>query len=263
MEKAKTDYWDGVAKTWRETRPQLLWRAHSDAVNTLLLSHWLPATRVERLLKTDLFDEAWSKGLYPLLSSSAKTVIGMDISVFSPHAARSRYNGLRAICADVRRLPFLDGAFDVLVSNSTLDHFESHEEIITSLRELHRVLRPGGQLLLTLDNLANPCVALRNLLPFRLLKRLRIVPYYVGATFGPHRLKRVLRQLNFEVIEVNGLMHCPRVLCVVVARLLERYATAETQKRFLRFLLTFEHLSRVPTRYLTGQFVAVKAVRCS
>lgn len=261
MKKARTDYWDAVAKDWHTTRPQLLWRAHSDAVNILMLSHWLPAIRIERLLKTDLFDEAWSEGLYPLLSSRAKNFIGIDVSTVFLHVARSRYNGLPALCADVRRLPFVDNAFDVLISNSTLDHFESHEEIMTSLRELYRVLRPGGQLLLTLDNLANPLVALRNLLPFHILNRLRIVPYYVGATFGPRRLKNVLQQMNFEVIEVDGLMHYPRILGVAMAHLLERYASAETQKRFLRFLLTFERLSKLPTKYLTAHFVAAKAVK--
>jgi SAM-dependent methyltransferase len=259
----KAHYWDMVSRIWQHKRPQRLWRTHSDAVNTLLLSHWLPAAGAERLLKTDLFDEAWSKGLYPLLSSCAKTVIGIDVSALCPHAARSRYNGLRAIRADVRRLPFLDGAFDILVSNSTLDHFESHEEIITSLRELHRVLRPGGQLLVTLDNVANPAVALRNRLPFHLLNRLGIVPYYVGASFGPWRLKSVLRRMDFEVIEVNSLMHFPRVFGVAMTRVLERYATAGTQQRFLRFLLNFERLSKLPTRYFTGQFVAVKAAKRS
>jgi SAM-dependent methyltransferase len=263
LEKAKTDYWDAVAKAWRQSQPQLLWRIHSDAVNCSLLSRWLPASRIERLLKTDLFDEACGDGLYPLLSSRAESVIGMDVSTLAPQTARSRYKGLKALCADVRCLPFTDGTFDVLVSNSTLDHFESQDEILASLRELHRVLRPGGQLLITLDNLANPLVAMRNLLPFRLLKRLKIVPYYVGATFGPRRLKRVLQQLNFEVIELSSLMHSPRVFCIAVAHLLERHASVETQKKYLRFLLAIERLSKLPARYITGQFVAAKAIKRS
>ena len=251
-----------MAKDWYDTRPQSLWRAHSDAANILLLSRWLPDSPVERLLKTDLFDESCGEGLHPLLLARAKNIIGMDISVFSSRIAKSRYNGLRSICADVRRLPFADGAFDVLVSNSTLDHFESRDEIMASLRELHRVLRPGGHLLLTLDNLANPLIALRNRIPFQLLNRLRIVPYYIGATFGPRRLRRVLQLMNFEVIEVNSLMHFPRVLGVAMARLLERYAAAETQKSFLRLLLAFERLSESPAKYLTGHFVAAKATKC-
>ncbi len=62
-------------------------------------------------------------------------------------------------------LPFPDGAFDRVFSNSTLDHFDSRDDIREALRELARVLHPEGELLLTLDNLANPVVRLRNALP--------------------------------------------------------------------------------------------------
>ena len=76
----------------------------------------------------------------------------------------------------MRHLPFAQGAFDGIVSNSTLDHFQSLDDLLVSLKELFRVLRPGGQMILTLDNLSNPIILLRNWLPLRLLKRLKIVP---------------------------------------------------------------------------------------
>ena len=258
MNGSERHYWDSVAGEWYRTRPQCLWRAHSDAVNILLLAQWLPARQVDRLLKTDLFDEAWSSGLYPQLSPRAKNIFGTDVSTLAPRAARLRYRDLRTLCADVRRLPFADGVFDLLISNSTLDHFETPDEIITSLGELHRVLRPGGELLLTLDNRANPLIALRNLLPFPLLHRLGILPYYVGATFGPRRLKNVLRRMNFEILEMKAVMHFPRVLGVALARLLEQHAPAEIQKRFLRLFLSFESFSKLPTRYLTGHYIATR-----
>ena len=71
--------------------------------------------------------------------------------------------------ADVRCLPFVDGVFDLVVSNSTLDHFETSREIERAVAEIHRVLAPRGLFILTLDNPANPAVALRNALPFALL----------------------------------------------------------------------------------------------
>ena len=96
-------------------------------------------------------------------------------------------------CADVRSLPFADGTFDVVVSNSTLDHFRSRKELIASMRELNRVTRPGGELVLTLDNRANPVVAFRNALPFHWLNRIRVLPYYVGVTCGPRGLRKFAR----------------------------------------------------------------------
>ena len=153
-------HWNDVADEWLRMHPQTVWRAHSDAVNATLLARWLPDGRTGLLLKTDLFDEAVGDGLYPLLASRAQGVVGTDVSILTLRAARSHHAGLQVVCADVRYLPFADGACDVVVSNSTLDHFATREEIVAALREIHRVLRLDGCLLLTLDNLANPVVAL-------------------------------------------------------------------------------------------------------
>ena len=161
-----------------------------------------------------------------------------------------------------RTLPsFADSAFDLVVSNSTLDHFQTRQELIASMRELNRVTRPGGELVLTLDNKANPVVALRNALPFHWLRRVRIVPYYVGVTCGPRGLRRLLEETNWELREMDAILHCPRFLMVHVSQFLVRRAGAEAQRRFLTWLARFEGLARWPTRYLTGYFVAARAVR--
>lgn len=253
-------YWQGALRSSLRP-PQVLWRAHSDAINRALFASWLSAGQVEYLLKTDTFDEAVADGLYPFLVTRAKRVIGMDLSILTLLAARSRYADMHSTSADVQRLPFTDGSFDVVVSNSTLDHFAIHDEIIFSLKELARVLRSGGALLLTLDNPANPVVAVRQILPFRLLNRLGILPYYVGATFSPFRLRRILRQTGFEVTQLGAVMHCPRVLAVGLARLFDKYGAVRTQASFLKVLMSFERMSHWPTRFLTGYFVSVRAIR--
>src|SRR5512142_547900 len=122
MEENEGKYWGGVAEAWGAER-QRLWRTHSDLLNRALLERWLPAERVESVLKTDLFDEMSSDGLYPFLATRARTFVGIDISAATSALARSRHAGIRAVTADVRRLPFAEGAFDLVISNSTLDHF--------------------------------------------------------------------------------------------------------------------------------------------
>jgi O-antigen/teichoic acid export membrane protein/ubiquinone/menaquinone biosynthesis C-methylase UbiE len=250
-------YWEHVGAEWQQSQPNKLWRTHSDAVNRAWLAAWWPERRVERVLKTDMFDEAVGEGVYRLLVSRARFVTGIDISLTTLRAARI------GIGADVRQLPFGNGVFDVVVSNSTLDHFETAEELAGSLRELSRVLRPGGELLLTLDNPLNPLVAIRNLLPFALLHRLRLTPYQVGVTCGPARLRRMLRETGFEVGEVGALLHCPRVFAVRLAGGVQHSGNAARQQRFLTGLMKWERLAHWPTRWLTGYFVAVKAVRRS
>ncbi len=252
-------YWGAVGDRWQDGRAQALWRSHSDAVNVGLLAKWLPAEPVHRALKTDLFDEAAGAGLYGRLALAANRVIGMDIATTTARAAAARHGALIAVGADARRLPFGDEAFDLILSNSTLDHFESKADLAASLRELHRVLKTPGLLIITLDNRANPAVALRNAMPFSLLNRLRIVPYYVGVTCGPRGLRRMLGQAGFQVSEICAVLHCPRVVAVAAAGLVHKYADAGAQRRFLRSLMSFERLSRWPTRFVTGYFVAARA----
>ncbi|HEX8013147.1 MAG TPA: class I SAM-dependent methyltransferase [Casimicrobiaceae bacterium] len=251
--------WERAIAPLLQAPADALWRAHSDAVNAGLLARWLPAETALRALKTDLFDEAMGDGLYPLLEARARHVAALDLAPSALAAAVSRYPKLLATSADVRRLPFASATFDIVVSNSTLDHFESHDEIIAALRELHRVLRRHGHLLLTMDNLANPVIAIRNALPFRLLHRMGLVPYTVGVTWGPRRMRRMLAQLGFEVLETEALLHCPRVLAVPLARRIQRRADAGSQARFLRRLRRWECLAALPTRFLTGYFIGVSA----
>ena len=261
MTNQEENTWGEFPRYHQDEGFQKLWRTHSDSVNIALLIRWQPVNQTGNLLKTDLFDEAVSDGLSPLLNSLAKRVFYIDTSFEVHQRAKRRHPNLQTIITDVRCLPFSQGSFDGIISNSTLDHFKSHDEILISLRELYRVLRPGGQLILTLDNLANPIVLLRNGLPFRLLYRMKIIPYYVGVTLGPYRLQHLLKEAGFKVLEVDAILHCPRVFSVAIARLLEKHASPKTQKAFLRFLMAFEHFSRLPTRFFTGHFIAVKATK--
>ena len=243
--------WDRVLEGFPPDAGGVL-RPYSDAVNRSLLRRWLPE-RGRSLLKTDLFDEAVAEGLYPLLRTRATEVVGIDVSESVLGAARARYPELQAERADVRSLPFADGAFDVVVSISTLDHFGSIDELESAVGELHRVLQEGGTLIVTLDNLLNPLVALRNALPQSPLRRIGLVPYALGVTCGPRRLRRILSAKGFAVEEVDALMHVPRIVVRILAPLL--------RGRTRSGLLAAERLGRLPTRMVTGQFVAARAVK--
>jgi len=238
---------------------EALWRAHCDAVNGAQIARWLPAHRWARVLKTDLWDEAMGLGQGPLLAEHAGLVAGIDFVPAVVAAAVGRHPRLCAVLADVRRLPFADGAFDAVVSTSTLDHFAAAADIPVALRELHRVLGSDGRLLLTLDNRANPVVAARNALPFRLLQQAGLVPYPVGATCGPGRLRRMVRDAGFDVLETTALLHCPRVFAVAAARRRQRRGDAAAGARFLARLGRWEALARLPTRFLTGYFIGIHA----
>ncbi len=54
--------------------------------------------------------------------------------------------------ADVRHLPFRDGNFQWALSVATYHHLDSREGRLQALRELRRVLRPGGEAFITVWN---------------------------------------------------------------------------------------------------------------
>jgi SAM-dependent methyltransferase len=263
--------WDGLADVWLTRRAQVLWRRHSDAVNARLAAAWLPE-RVGRLLKTDLFDEAVSGGLASVLAGRADEFVGIDVSPAVVQAASAQNNLLRSQVADVRELPFPDRSFDAVFSNSTLDHFGSVDDIVISLRELHRVLRPGGTLVITLDNPWNPLLAASKALPRRWLNetwnhhargfgKLGVLPYHVGVTMSAPALERTLAGVGFTVAETSAVMHAPRLPAVLLGSLLEKHASKAVQERFLALLERCESLRERRTCLVTGTFVAIRAVR--
>jgi SAM-dependent methyltransferase len=254
-----TDEWNAVAEEWLEHVPHNLWRKHSDAVNAILVDRWLPYGMLDRVLKTDLFDEAVTSGLYPVLTRHASSVAALDVSAAIISAAVARYPKLKPYAADVRALPFEPDAFDAIVSNSTLDHFETKADIDAALKELYRVLKPGGTLILTLDNAANPIIAVRNSIPYRLTHAARLVPYPVGKTLGPSSSSKAAISAGFEVLETTTVMHAPRVLAIPLMNAAERWGRPSLANFLLRLAMWFEKLGTLPTRGATGHFVAIRA----
>ena len=253
-----SDYWDGVGRNWREQQPDALWREFTDAQQLELLQGWLPplaGVRTDRsitLLKTDLFDEVAHRGLVQPLQALGMRVVGIDLSPLIVAEAQVRNPDLEAQQADVRRLPFQSGSFDVVFSGSTLDHLDSATAIGEGLVEIARVLRPGGQLILTMDNPANPLIYLRNGPLLALGRKLGIVPYQVGATLVRAPLLRAVQAAGFEILATRAVQHCPRLLAVPLAGLIGRLPR-RWQRRYLGLLAGCEVGDRLVTRWQTAQ----------
>jgi ubiquinone/menaquinone biosynthesis C-methylase UbiE len=76
-------------------------------------------------------------------------VWGLDLSGGMLQRARTRaqdFGGrLHLVQGDSERLPFADDSFDAVTCSHSFHHYPRQERV---LAEMHRVLRPGGQLLL-------------------------------------------------------------------------------------------------------------------
>lgn len=256
---AEAQMWGNIGADWILGSPQKLWRLHSDRIWSDLIQRWMPSG-ARNVLKTDLFDEAISAGLYATLRARAEEVHGIDIALSTVLGAQLRHPGLRAQVSDIKALPFDAGTFDTVVSLSTLDHFAERAEIDVALHEIRRVMAPGGRLLLTLDNPLNPKIALRGVIPEWLLLRTGLVPYHCGVTLPRDALVQAVQRAGFEVVKVTAILHCPRVLAVRLAALATSLSSRRLGRGLLRVLPWFERLEHWPTRWRTGHFTAILAV---
>ncbi len=251
--------WDTYGSHWVDARPQQGWRRHSDAVNRRLIEEWLPARGLTRVLKTDLFDEAVAEGLCLTLLGRASAVVGIDVSDSVLREAARSNESLLCSGSDVRALPFRSDSFDAVVSLSTLDHFPGAGDVRDAVNELYRVLAPGGVLILTLDNLANPVIAVRNSLPYRLTHAAGLVPYPVGRTFVPEAARALVEQAGFRVDDMTAVMHAPRVIAIPLMSVFSGKASGRVDRLMLRAAMRFEGFRGLKTRFRTGHFIAIRA----
>jgi SAM-dependent methyltransferase len=213
-----------------------------------------PAT----VLKTDLFEEANGEdALAARLASGHRRVIGVELDLRTASRARRRFvgTGLQVVVTDARRLGLRSGAIDRIVSPSTLDHFSTRAELETALDEIARVLRPGGTVVVILDNPWNPLYhALRVVAPL-------VAPFRLGRTLGRRRLSATLERRGFDVLGHDYAIHNPRGVLTIVNLMLRATHGRHAERPIRGLVRWFALLDRLPTRSVTACFVAVGARR--
>lgn len=129
---------------------------------------------------------------------------GLDFAAGMLEQARGymRKHGFRAelVQADLAHLPFARATFDYAVSIAAYHHLKEHEERRNAFRELHRVLRPGGEVYLSVWNHLQPT--------FREGPQDRLVPWQSGGTtlyrtyhlFTPAELTEYLCESGFDLV---------------------------------------------------------------
>lgn len=144
---------------------------------------------------------------------------------------------VRYMQATVPPLPFADGSFDFVISFQVIEHIRRDVDFV---REVHRVLRPGGQFIVTTPNA--PMSLTRN-------------PWHVRE-YTADELRDLLAR-SFSAIEMLGVAGNDRVMAYYeqnrrsVARI-TRFDVLDLQHRLPRCLLQlpYDLLNRINRRRL-------------
>ena len=83
-----------------------------------------------------------------LLAAGAASVVGVDVSAETVTHAKRKYRkpNLRFLTGECRSIPLKAQSVDVVVSFETIEHLEEHEVF---MRDIRRVLKPGGLLIIS------------------------------------------------------------------------------------------------------------------
>lgn len=103
---------------------------------------------------------------------------------------------LKIAVADAKKLRFADKSFDTVIGNSVLHHIIPVEQ---GLKEIFRVLKPGGKIAFTEPNMLNPHIFLQKNIPF--LKELS-GDSPTETAFVRWKLARQLRERGFVNVKV-------------------------------------------------------------
>lgn len=244
--------------------------AHKRRMYERLMTRWMPDLPTGWILKTDLFGEAFGEGI---LSSSfdGYRLLGMDVASHTVRQAHSNDGQYEYCVANVKTLPLQKDVLSLVISDSTLDHFRDLAELAVALKEVVISLRPGGVMVLTLDNPGNPTRppywamnVLRRLGVLSILMRfMGLAPYTIGRTLSPGRLNAMLTDFGMQVEAETAIAHYPvpyGMLRPVVC--LTQSLAGNTADRWIEAVLNWsDRLEGWPTKYITGRYIAVKAVK--
>jgi SAM-dependent methyltransferase len=164
----------------------------------------------KRVLKLDLWNEAFNTRILHWMADQGAEVYGLDLSNLVAHQARrnTRRAGLpsRLMRADIRELPFADDAFDAVYTMGTIEHID---EYVQAIDEVRRVLRPGGRAVIGVPHKWN--LFLRPALVW-LLDRFGKYAYAPEKSFSSSELRRAIEQTGLRVGERTGILSIPGLL---------------------------------------------------
>ncbi len=197
-------FWEDVAVNF----PSLKGAASTEyyfECERMLLEQFFPALVNCLLFKTDLWDEAKNTEILRWAAEQGARPVGLDIAFDIVQEANRvlKGHGPGGVVSDIRTIPFRSNSFDLIYSMGTIEHFPDYE---VSVREIFRVLKPGGTAIVGVPNKLDPF--LRPLLVC-LLQRCGLYAYGDEKSFTSSALRRLLESAGFRIKATSGILFMP------------------------------------------------------
>lgn len=139
------------------------------------------------------------------LKQKTKRITGLDLKNFVKEKYKSDF---KLVLGDGTKIPFRDKHFDFVTCWDVIEHVEKDELL---LREIHRVLKPGGLLLMSTPN--------RDRLSNRIIRIFKDIkyPYYLGTNmdwegdvwhlreYREEELEKMATKIGYEVVAKEGI----------------------------------------------------------
>ena len=199
-------FWSGVGERFPDLGGAASTSYYATEEQRLFTEHLPPLERL-RILKTDLWDEARNTRILAWAADRGAIPFGVDISRPTIDRAMTAFtrasHPLHAAAADVRDLPFRDASFDAVYSMGTIEHFDGTEQAV---REIVRVLRPGGCAIVGVPNRHDPF--LRPLLVVA-LHAVGLYAYGVEKSYSRRELRDMLERVGLTVVAETSILFIP------------------------------------------------------
>src|SRR6185503_13115809 len=149
--------------------------------------------------ETRVLDAGCGEGVLVEEFKSRLAIVGAD----------PNYQSDLVTTASLAHLPYADGSFDRALCLDVLEHLPFPEQSV-ALAELFRVVRPGGELLVSVPNLAHLQSRVHFLLQGRLIRTANLAKHPGDWPIGEYL--DLARRAGFRVIERRGIFPTVPVL---------------------------------------------------
>ncbi|MGB8951559.1 MAG: class I SAM-dependent methyltransferase [Candidatus Aminicenantales bacterium] len=166
-----------------------------------------PSSLEQKILKTDLWDEAKNTRILMWAAHQGAKVFGIDISIRILKDAEKTFAGKKLekgfILSDLRNIGFKNESFDYIYSMGTIEHFPEFRQAIA---ECYRVLKKGGVAVIGVPNKFDPF--LRPLF-ISFLSAFHLYAYGEEKAFGMKALEEMLKETGFQILGRSGILFMP------------------------------------------------------